>query len=207
MSPRAESAAGNARRPLLPGKGDALVLVDVQRDFLPGGPLAVPEGDAVVPLLNEYIDVFSAHRLPIFATRDWHPPDHCSFKEQGGAWPAHCVAGSDGACFSSALRLPESAIIIAKATEPDAESYSAFGAGVLEELLLAAGVRRLFVGGLATDYCVLQTVKDALRRGFEVALLLDAIRAVNVHEGDGERAIAEMVWKGATPTTLKDLKP
>lgn len=180
-----------------PGQGDALLIVDVQNDFLPGGALPVPEGDAVVPVLNRWIERFTARRLPVYATRDWHPPNHCSFREQGGPWPPHCVAGTEGAAFAPGLKLPPDAVIVSKATEPDREAYSGFQGTDLAERLRAQGVRRLFVGGLATDYCVLSTVRDALREGFEVVLIEDAVRAVDVQPGDGARALEEMRRLGA----------
>ncbi len=185
--------------------GDALVIVDVQNDFLPGGALPVPQGDGVVPVLNEYIHRFRQAGLPIVATRDWHPPDHCSFRDRGGPWPAHCVQGTPGAEFAPGLELPDDALVVSKATEPDQEAYSGFQGTDLDARLRAMGVRRLFVGGLATDYCVKQTVLDALRLGYQVYLLTDAIRAVDVHPGDGEAAIDEMRRAGALPLTLSDL--
>ena len=188
------------------GKGDALVIVDVQRDFLPGGALAVPRGDEVVPVLNGYIRLFRDKGLPIIATRDWHPPNHCSFKEQGGPWPPHCVQDTPGAQFAPGLELPRDVIIISKATRPQEEAYSGFEGTDMDEKLKALGVKRLFVGGLATDYCVLSTVKDALKLGYRVYLLLDAIKAVDVNPGDGERAIEEMKSLGAIPITLEDLE-
>lgn len=177
--------------------GDALILVDVQNDFLPGGSLAVPHGDEVAPLLHEYLTLFEAHHLPVFATRDWHPVNHCSFRSQGGPWPVHCVAGSTGAAFAAALRLPLGTTVISKAQATDHEAYSGFEGTDLDARLRAAGVRRVFIGGLATDYCVLNTVKDALSRGFSVCLLRDAIRAVNVRPGDGSQAESEMLQAGA----------
>lgn len=177
--------------------GDALILVDVQYDFLPGGSLAVPRGDEVVPALNRYIALFQQRGLPVFATRDWHPPQHCSFREQGGPWPPHCIAGSDGARFAALLDLPCEVTIISKATTTQTDAYSGFEGTELTELLRQAGVSRVFVGGLATDYCVLNTVRDARRLGFGAVLLTDAVRAVDVAPGDGERAIAEMLGAGA----------
>ncbi|HXH02452.1 MAG TPA: nicotinamidase [Candidatus Competibacteraceae bacterium] len=185
--------------------GDALIIVDVQNDFLPGGSLAVPEGDQVVGRMNDYISAFQARHLPIFATRDWHTPDHCSFQAQGGPWPPHCVAGTAGADFAPGLRLPADAVIISKATRQDQDAYSGFQGTDLAERLRAAGVKRVFVGGLATDYCVLNTVRDALTEGFQVRLLTDAIRAVDVQPGDGARAIAEMQAKGAIPLSLAEV--
>lgn len=180
--------------------GDALIVVDVQNDFLPGGSLAVPQGDDVIPVLNRYLADFSRRGLPIFITRDWHPPDHCSFQPYGGPWPPHCVAGSEGAAFAPTLELPASSTrITLKGTQPEKDAYSAFDGTDLDVRLRAHGVGRLFVGGLATDYCVLCTVEDGLKAGYAVVLLQDAIRAVNVRPGDGERAEAEMIRRGAIP--------
>jgi len=185
-----------------PQPGDALLIVDVQNDFLPGGNLAVPHGDEVVPALNRAIGAFEAQGLPVYATRDWHPERHCSFRAQGGPWPPHCVAHTRGAEFAPALRLPPAATVISKATSADRDAYSGFEGTDLDRRLRAAGVRRLFVGGLATDYCVLNTVRDALQLGYEVQLLTDAIRAVDVQPGDGQRAEAEMTSLGAQPLAL-----
>jgi len=189
------SGAPSARIEL--SRADALVVVDVQNDFVPGGSLAVPHGDEIVPVLNQYIFAFAAAGLPIFATRDWHPADHCSFKAQGGIWPPHCVAGTPGAGFAPALALPASAMIISKATERERDAYSGFAGTDLEARLRKVAATRLFVGGLATDYCVLNTVRDARALGFEVVLLADAVAAVNVAPGDGPRALAEMLRLGA----------
>ena len=180
-----------------PGPGDALVVVDVQNDFLPGGSLAVPRGDQVIAPLNRWIARFAAAGLPVYATRDWHPVDHCSFAAQGGPWPPHCVAGTPGAEFADALGLPSDATVIGKATRQDADAYSGFAGTDLHERLRHAGVKRLFVGGLATDYCVLNTVRDALDLGYGVVLLTAAVRAVDVRPGDGDRALAEMIAAGA----------
>ncbi len=188
---------------LAPRPGDALIIVDVQIDFLPGGQLAVPAGDEVVAVLNQYIQRFSAQGLPIFATRDWHPPNHCSFQAQGGIWPPHCIANSEGAAFAPNLQLAANATVISKATRADKDAYSGFEGTDLNERLTNAGVARVFVGGLATDYCVLNTVKDALNANFEVILLTDAIRAVNVQPGDGDKALDEMRALGAKPATLE----
>jgi nicotinamidase/pyrazinamidase len=182
---------------IVPSAGDALIVVDVQRDFLPGGALGVARGDEVVAPLNEAMRAFERAGLPVFASRDWHTPDHCSFKARGGPWPPHCVAGTPGARFAESLRLPDTAIVVSKADSPDADSYSAFGGTDLAQQLERRGVKRVFVGGLATDYCVLNTVLDALAAGFEVVVLGDAVRAVEVSPGDGERAIAKMGQAGA----------
>jgi len=179
--------------------GDALVVVDVQNDFLPGGSLAVPGGDEVVPVLNRWIDDFVRAGLPVLATRDWHPPDHCSFRAQGGPWPPHGVAGSEGARFAAGLHLPPSAVIVSKDTRVDQNTYSGFDGGDLDCRLRDAGVRRVFIGGLATDYCVLHTVKHALARGYDTVLLTDAVRPVEVQAGDGRKAEDEMIRLGAVP--------
>ncbi|WP_426113415.1 isochorismatase family protein [Massilia sp. PWRC2] len=181
-----------------PQAGDALIIVDLQHDFLPGGALAVADGDAVIGVLNDAIAAFATHALPVFATRDWHPADHCSFHAQQSIWPPHCLAGSTGAAFPAALQLSAAgATIVSKATTADRDAYSGFDGTDLAEQLRAQGVRRVFVGGLATDYCVLHTVLDALAASFEVGLLVDAIRAVDVQAGDGARAIARMQAGGA----------
>lgn len=179
---------------------DALVVIDVQNDFLPGGSLAVPRGDDVIPVLNRYLAAFARRGLPIFATRDWHPPNHCSFQPYGGPWPPHCVQGTPGAEFAPDLRLPASTILITlKGTQPEKDAYSAFDGTDLDTRLREQGVKRFFVGGLATDYCVLCTVDDGLQAGYTVILLQDAIRAVNVRPDDGERAETEMIRRGAIP--------
>lgn len=183
------------------GAGDALLVVDVQRDFLPGGALGVPAGDEIVEPLSRMIRAFERAGLPVYYSRDWHPPDHCSFKEQGGPWPPHCVAGTAGAGFAPGLRLPIDAAVISKATTRDRDAYSAFQGTTLGKQLEAAGVRRVFVGGLATDYCVKATVLDARTQAFEVEVLGDAVRAVDVSPGDGQRALQEMQRSGARVTT------
>lgn len=185
--------------------GDALIVTDVQNDFLPGGALAVPHGDAVIAPLNRYIALFAAHKLPVIATRDWHPPGHCSFKEQGGPWPAHCIAGTSGAAFAENLHLPSDAIVVSKATEQDRDAYSAFSGTELGSRLKNMGVTRLFIGGLATDYCVLNSVLDALALGFQVKLLTDASRPVNVQPDDGTLAEQKMLAAGAEAMALDNV--
>lgn len=184
-----------------PRKGDALIIIDLQNDFLPGGSLAVPDGEKVVPVLNQYIELFKKASLPIFVSRDWHPVNHCSFVDQGGDWPPHCIADTVGAAFAEDLMLPESVPIISKAVSPEKDSYSDFEDTDLGEQLDGLGVLRLFVGGLATDYCVLSTVMDGLKNGFSIFLLIDAIRAVDVQPGDGDRAIEKMKQNGAVTLT------
>jgi nicotinamidase/pyrazinamidase len=190
---------------LCPRLGDALMLIDVQNDFLPGGSLAVPSGDEIIPVLNRYIEAFSKASLPVYATRDWHPPDHCSFRAQGGIWPPHCVVDSRGAAFSPKLDLPANTAIISKATNINADAYSDFDATGLDQRLRQSGISRLFIGGLATEYCVLYTVRDALACGFDVLLLLDGIRAIDLKPGDGQSAIEEMTALGAIPIRFEDI--
>jgi len=186
---------------------DVLLVVDVQNDFLPRGRLAVPQGDRVIAPLNRYIRLFSEAHRPMIATRDWHPENHCSFSGQGGPWPVHCVAETGGAAVPASLNLPEDVPVISKATKPDADAYSGFEGTDLGARLSQMGARRLFLGGLATDYCVLNTARDALESGFAVCLLTDAIRAVNVKPGDGDGAVAEMTRLGALPVELRGYRP
>lgn len=187
-------------------QADALLIVDVQNDFLPGGSLAVPSGNEIVPLLNHYIDLFHQHGLPIITSRDWHPANHCSFKAQGGPWPPHCVADTKGAAFPSNLNLPDNVIVISKATESNKDAYSAFADTNLSQILDNKHIKRLFIGGLATDYCVFNTVKDAIKAKFQVMLLIDSIRAVNVDLDDGKKAENAMQKLGAIPITLEALQ-
>ncbi len=177
--------------------GDALIIVDLQNDFLPGGALAVPGGDQVLHPLNRLIGKFTGKNLPVLATRDWHPEKHVSFQAQGGAWPPHCVRNTSGAEFSPDLRLPPGAAVISKATSVDQDAYSGFQGTDLHDRLQKLGVERVFIGGLATDYCVLNTVKDALKNGYRVFFLEDASRAVNVNPQDGDQAAEEMLRLGA----------
>jgi nicotinamidase/pyrazinamidase len=184
--------------------GTALLVVDVQNDFLPGGSLGVPGGDAIVPVVNAYLGIAKHRRIPVYATRDWHPAAHCSFVTQGGIWPPHCVAGSHGAAFVSALELPAEAVIVDKGTRVDHEAYSAFEGTGLADRFHAAGVTHVLIGGLATDYCVLNSVRDAVANDLEIIVLRDAIAAVNVNPDDGARAEAEMERLGARFLTLRD---
>jgi nicotinamidase/pyrazinamidase len=172
--------------------GDALIIVDVQNDFCPGGALAVPEGDRVIPAINSWIAEARRQHVPIFASRDWHPPNHISFKAQSGIWPTHCVQGSGGAEFHASLKLTPETVVISKGTRPEEDSYSAFGGTDLANRLRALGVRRVWIGGLALDYCVKETALDARRNGFETRLIRDATRAVNVHAGDAATALADL---------------
>lgn len=179
------------------GPGDALLLVDLQRDFMPGGALGVPDGDRVIAPANACIALFLGRGLPVIASRDWHPADHVSFPQRGGPWPVHCVAGSPGAAFDPRVALPAGIRVVSKATERDREAYSAFDGTWLRQELVAQGVRRLFIAGLATDYCVRATVHDALRLGLAAVVLRDAVCAVDVRPGDGDAALQEMADAGA----------
>lgn len=184
------------------GQGDALLIVDLQVDFLPGGSLGVPHGDAVIAPINRLIALYQARGLPIYASRDWHPELHCSFAAQGGPWPPHCVAGTAGAGFSSDLNLPDDVIVISKADTPDADAYSAFNGTELGQAMRALGIRRVAVCGLATDYCVLNTVLDGLEQDIEILIVAEAVRAVDVAPGDGDRAMTRMLLAGAVPVRL-----
>lgn len=188
-----------------PGPGDALLVVDVQNDFMPGGALGVKGGDEIIAPVNRVIDRWISAGLPVFLTRDWHPADHCSFAARGGPWPAHCVAGSPGAEFFPALHIPAQVGIVSKATRRSEEAYSAFHGTGLADRLRVAGIQRVFIAGLATDYCVRASTADAMRDGFKVAVLQDAVRAVDVTPGDGARALAEMRATGAEMISTDDL--
>jgi len=183
-----------------------LVLVDIQNDFCPGGALAVREGDQVVPVANRLIPRFPV----VVTTQDWHPADHCSFKTQGGPWPPHCVQGSRGAELHPDLDQSRITFHVRKAFTRHADSYSEFagadGQGrSLDDLLRKHEVKRLYVVGLATDYCVRATVLDGLQHGYEVFVITDGIRAVNVHPDDGAKALAEMKQAGAHLVTSKEV--
>jgi nicotinamidase/pyrazinamidase len=185
---------------------DALIVVDVQRDFMPGGALPVPEGDKVVAPLNQYIERFSKANLPVFFTRDWHPKDHISFKGHGGIWPPHCVQDTEGAQFHPDLKIPtDNKFIISKGTSRDFDAYSGFQGTILDDLLRERGIKRIFVGGVATDYCVKNTVLGGINLGYFVFLLTDAIKGVDVKPGDSTQAIEDMQRAGAVAITLEDI--
>lgn len=195
----------------------SLVVVDVQNDFCTGGALAVPGGDRVIPVLNRWIHRFASDGLPIAFTLDWHPADHCSFREQGGSWPAHCVQDERGSALRADLEAPlldgagggpapsSPVAVFKKGFVPDREAYSGFEGrldGQIDGPTLGAwlrdhGVSHIYVGGLATDYCVKATVLDGLKEGFRVSVIRDGIRAVDVAPGDGDKAIEEMTRAGA----------
>jgi nicotinamidase/pyrazinamidase len=193
---------------------DALLIVDFQNDFTPGGALAVPGGDEIAIPLDRLLDRFEL----VIATRDWHPAGHGSFSgvhlpagrwRGAGApatWPVHCVRGTAGAELHSALDRSKVDVVVDKGHDPGSPGYSAFEDTEVGELLRERGVDRLYVGGLATDYCVEQTVLEARRLGFDVVVVEDAIRGVDVEEGDSARAIEEMKAAGATFATAAEVE-
>lgn len=188
----------------------ALLVVDMQNDFSPGGALGIPEGDKIVPFINKYIRIFSKAKLPIFLSRDWHPPSTKHFKDFGGVWPVHCIQNTKGAAFHPKLFIPEDAIFLYKGMDPDKDSYSVFQAEDLggtgfPRLLNLLGVKEIYIAGLATDYCVKFTGIDALKEGFKVRLLADAIKGVNLKKNDSEKAISALIKKGAKKVFLKDI--
>jgi nicotinamidase/pyrazinamidase len=187
-------------------KSDALLVIDIQNDFLPGGNLGVPEGDQIVPVVNTYISYFKNTGLPVFASRDYHPTNHCSFIEQGGSWPSHCVANTEGADFAAELDLPKNVTIVSKAIAQDRDAYSALEGTALKDELNRLQIKRVFACGLATDYCVLSSVLDLRCNGFEVMLLVDAIKGVNLQPDDSDKAITNMVQAGAVQLTLRGLQ-
>jgi nicotinamidase/pyrazinamidase len=177
---------------------EALVIVDFQNDFTPGGALAVAEGDAIADRVNE---LASDPRFDlVVATRDWHPPDHGSFAEQGGPWPPHSVQGTEGAELHPALDRARVDVVVDKGQDRETEGYSGFQDTNLGDLLLERGVDKLTIVGLATDYCVKNTALDALSEGFDVTVDSEAVRGVEVEEGDSERALAELRDAGASVT-------
>ncbi|MEO7003286.1 MAG: isochorismatase family protein [Ktedonobacterales bacterium] len=203
----AKNATPPANRP-----NEALIIVDVQNDFCPDGKLAVPQGDTVVPVLNEYIKKAVALGMPVYASRDWHPAHTTHFAQEGGPWPEHCIQDSDGAKFHLKLKLPPGAVIVTKGDNELDDGYSAFqghlanGQSLFEALQDSSDpsqrVTRVYVGGLATDYCVERTVLSALESGLAVVWLRDASLPVEITPGDGEAAEKEMLTAGATAITL-----
>lgn len=189
--------------------GAALLIVDVQNDFCPEGALAVPGGDRVVEPLSRVAECFAVAGLTVLASRDWHPPVTRHFRGSGGIWPPHCVQGSPGAAFHPDLRLPEGTLVISKGSAPDSDSYSAFDGRSEDgrsfgDVLDALEIRHLYVGGLATDYCVRSSVLDARKVGIEVTVLTDAIAGVDIAAGDCVKALEEMGRAGATFRTTDE---
>lgn len=172
---------------------DALIVVDPQNDFCPGGSLAVPEGDMVFPAINRAMPRFQH----VLATQDWHPREHRYFHQYGGPWPYHCLQGTTGAEFHPGLDASRIQEVVQKGMNPELDGYSGFAGTDLAERLRARDVRRVFVAGLATDYCVKTTAIEAIDNGFEAYVLTDAIRPVEVEPGDGERALQAMAAAGA----------
>lgn len=189
----------------------AFLIVDVQNDFCPGGALGIPEANMIIPAINKYIKIFSKRKFPIIATRDWHPAKTSHFKDFGGVWPVHCIQNTRGAAFHPGLKLPKETIFVYKGLYPGEDGYSAFEAedlsGLnLEKLLRVLGIKELYVAGLATDYCVRFSTRDAIKRGFKVKILMDAIKGVDLKPGDSQKAIKEMVKGGAKKMTLQKMK-
>ncbi len=180
----------------------ALLIVDVQNDFCPGGSLAVADGDKIIPVTNDLIAIALANKrqIPVFASRDWHPSDHISFKEQGGPWPAHCVQSTKGAEFHPDLKLPKNFILISKATDSNKDAYSAFDGTELLEELQKRNITKLWICGIATDVCVLATVLDARKNGFEALVITNACAAVD--PSNQGKSFSEMTAAGATLTTF-----
>lgn len=168
-------------------KGDALIVVDVQRDFCPGGSLPISEGDKVVPVLNTWIARAKEAGVPVFASRDWHPADHLSFKPQGGKWPVHCVQDTEGAAFHPELELPDDVVIVHKGHHDDRDQYSALDDTGLVEDLRQRGIERVWIGGLAEDVCVRATALDAAKAGFDTHLIADATKPVTGAGGEAAR--------------------
>lgn len=195
---------------LLTLQNSALICVDVQNDFCPGGALAVKGGDQIIPVLNRYLDRFKRAGALIFATRDWHPENHMSFEKQGGIWPPHCLQNTKGAKFHPGLKLPRKTVIISKGENKNKEAYSGFEGTdklgrSLTKILKDNRVKRVFIGGLATDYCVMATALDAVKAGFKVYFLEDASKGVNLKAGDVEKAIEKMENKNIRKITFKFL--
>jgi nicotinamidase/pyrazinamidase len=184
---------------------DAILVLDLQNDFCLGGSVAIAGGHTVAAQMAKAVVYFQAAGLPIYATQDWHPADHASFRTEGGPWPPHCVQNTHGARLHPDLNLPSSAIIVRKGATPSKDAYSGFVDSDLEQQLIAAGIKRVFVGGLATDYVVLNTVIDTIDIGIETYVFVDAIDAMNIEPGDGLRALHLMQSTGAKFIMVADL--
>ncbi|SMO40622.1 nicotinamidase/pyrazinamidase [Balnearium lithotrophicum] len=182
---------------------DALIVVDMQNDFMPWGSLPVPEADKIIPKVNKYIKLFFERGLPIFATRDWHPENHISFKVNGGKWPVHCVQWSRGADFAEGLEIPPETFIVNKGDRPELEAYSGFQGTVLNELLKERGIKRLFVCGVATEFCVKNTCIGGINLGYTVFLLNDAVKGIG--EESSQRAVEELLRGGCIVLEKRDL--
>ena len=175
---------------------DALVIVDFQNDFTPGGALAVPHGDEIAGRIGELLD--SGRFDLVVATRDWHPPEHGSFEAQGGIWPPHCVQGTPGAELHAGLDRERVDVVVDKGQDPGTEGYSGFDATDLEHVLRDREIDHVTIVGLATDYCVRHTALDALRAGFDVEVDRAGVRGIDAQPGDAERALEEIAAAGGT---------
>ncbi len=187
------------------GPNDALVVVDVQNDFCPGGTAAVEDGDSIARKLSDLALNFRINDGRVFATQDWHPTSHKSFAENGGIWPSHCVRGTDGAGFHEDLKLPVGSTIVRKGQEPQSEAYSGFDGTTLDTHLKRLEIKRIFVGGLSTEYAVQHTVYDALQRGYSAFVVTDGISAINANPDDDKRALDSMLASGAKAVTTTEL--
>jgi nicotinamidase/pyrazinamidase len=179
----------------------ALIVVDIQRDFCPGGALPVTGGDKIIPAVNELVRAFGEAGLPIFFTRDWHPRDHVSFRANGGPWPPHCVQNTPGASFHPSLAVPTDAKVIDKGTLQGEDAYSGFQGTDLAHELRHLHVKEIYVAGLATDYCVKNTVLDGAAKGFETYVIADCVKGVNLKRTDSANALRTMLSRGAVQTT------
>ena len=189
----------------------ALLVVDIQNDFCPGGALGISAGDKIIPVINKYIKIFSQNKLPIFFSRDWHPKKTVHFKKFGGDWPVHCVENTKGSNFHPKLKIPPEAIILSKGIDPQEDSYSAFQARdacgqSLGRLLKIFGVEEIYIAGLATDYCVKYSALDALKNGFKVTVLKDAVKGVNIQPGDSQEALEQITGMGAKEIVFSRFK-
>jgi nicotinamidase/pyrazinamidase len=185
-----------------PPRGDkALVVVDIQRDFCPGGALPVDDGDKIIPAVNELITAFQKAGLPVFFTRDWHPKNHVSFKAYGGVWPPHCIRNTPGARFHPSLAVPMDAEVIDKGTLQAEDAYSGFQGTDLARELRDLHVKQIYVAGLATDYCVKNTVVDGAAEGFDTYVVIDCVKGVNLKPTDSAAALRTMLSRGAEQTT------
>ena len=191
-----------ARLELMLTRRDALIVVDMQKDFITGS-LAVKGAQKIIEPVNRYIELFSSAGCPLFFTRDWHPENHISFRENGGIWPKHCVQNTEGARFHEDLRIPkDNLFIISKGTDPGFDAYSGFQGTDLHQLLQERGIKRIFLCGIATDYCVKHTALGGINLGYQTFILLDAVKGVDLEPGDSERALEELYETGAVGIEL-----
>ncbi len=183
------------------GAKQALIVVDIQRDFCPGGALPVTGGDKIIPAVNELVRAFVKAGLPVFFTRDWHPRNHASFKAYGGPWPPHCIQNTQGASFHPSLAIPREAGVIDKGTLQAEDAYSGFQGTDMAHKLRDLHVKQIYVAGLATDYCVKNTVLDGAAKGFETYVVTDCVKGVNIKRTDSATALSAMLSRGAIQTT------